>query len=155
MQMNDATRTRSTEVSMDRNLVRSGFVLVLLSLLTGLLLPVLTNPRLGLSAHLAGLMSGTLLALVGVIAGTLTLGERGRRLLTWSWVYAGYSNWVAALLGAAFGASKLTPIAGAGTAGTPLQEAIVYALLITVVVSSLVAVCTVLWGLRRQRGPVA
>jgi len=153
--MNHTARAHATEVTVERNLVRSGFVLVLLSLLTGLLLPVLTNPRLGLSAHLAGLMSGTLLALVGVIAGTLTLGERGMRLLTWSWVYAGYSNWVAGLLGAAFGASKLTPIAGAGTAGTPLQEVVVYALLITVVLSSLVAVCTVLWGLRRQRGPVA
>jgi hypothetical protein len=52
------------------------------------------------------------------------------------------------LLGAVFGASRLAPIAGAGTTGTPLQEAIVCALLITEVLSSLVAVSMVLWGLR-------
>lgn len=140
---------------MDRSLLRSGFVLILLSLLTGLVLPMLASPRLGLSAHLAGLMSGTLLVLVGVIARTLALGERGMRLLKWSWVYAGYSNWVAALLGGVFGASKLTPIAGAGTAGTALQEAVVYALLTTVVLSSFVAVCTVVWGLRGSSRPTA
>jgi hydroxylaminobenzene mutase len=133
---------------MDRSLLRSGFVLLLLSLFTGLALPLLTNPRLGLSAHLSGIMSGTLLVVVGVIAGKLRLGARGMRLLKGSWIYSAYSNWVAGLLGAAFGASKLTPIAGAGTVGTPVQEAVVYVLLCTVVVSSLVAVGTVIWGLR-------
>ena len=31
----------------------------------------------------------------------------------WTWVYAAYANWVASVLGAITGASRLTPIAGA------------------------------------------
>ena len=50
-----------------------GVLLILLSLLTGLLVPVLIIPRLGLSAHVGGLMNGMLLMLVGFLWPELAL----------------------------------------------------------------------------------
>ena len=52
---------------MNRNIIRHGFVLILLSLVGGLLLPAMSIPRLGLSAHTIGLLSGVLLLALGAI----------------------------------------------------------------------------------------
>jgi hydroxylaminobenzene mutase len=108
----------------------------------------LTNPRLGLSAHTIAIISGILIVMVGMIWDRLNLGATLRKVLVWSWLYMGFMNWFATLLGAISGASMLTPIAGAGTSGTPMYENIVFVLFNTVALASFVGVIIILWGLR-------
>ena len=40
---------------MNRRIIRHGFVLILIALVTGFLLPAMKIPRLGLSAHTIGI----------------------------------------------------------------------------------------------------
>ena len=50
-----------------RRLIWHGIVLFFLGLLTGFVIPAVTNPRLGLSAHMEALLNGMLLILVGIM----------------------------------------------------------------------------------------
>ena len=52
----------------DRSSVRWGFVLILLALLGAFFIPQASIPRLALSAHTVGLMSGLLLIVFGLKA---------------------------------------------------------------------------------------
>lgn len=133
---------------MHRPLVRSGFALVLVSLLTGLAVPALASPRLGLAAHVAGLLGGVLLVVLGVVAPTLVLRPRAARAAAWGWGYAAWANWLACLLGGITGASRLTPIAGRGTSGAPAAEAVVAFLLLSLSLAAIAAAAVTLWGLR-------
>ena len=58
----------SNQYKMGQKLVRLGLILFLLGLITGLLIPVLENPRMGLSSHLEGTLNGMLLILFGLIS---------------------------------------------------------------------------------------
>jgi hydroxylaminobenzene mutase len=66
-----------------------------------------------------------------------------------SWIYAAYANWLACLLGAITGASRLTPMAGAGTAGDALSEGVVSFLLVSLSVAAVVGTSLAVWGLRK------
>ena len=132
---------------MNRLLLQCGAVLLLLGLLTGLGIPALGNPRAGLAAHVEGVMNGMLLLLVGAIWAQIQLGPRRRKALQGLLLYGAFANWVGTLLGAALGTSRLTPIAGAGFSGTPAQEAVVWAILISVALSMIAAVGLLLNGL--------
>ena len=133
---------------MNRNLVRLGFILFFLSLVTGMISPSLKSPRLGLSAHLVAVMSGTILAVLGLIYDSLNLGATAKRVMFWSWTAAAYGNWLATILSAIWGTSGLTPIAGAGSSGTQIQEGIVFILLIAVSLASFIGVILTIYGLR-------
>jgi (hydroxyamino)benzene mutase len=133
---------------MDRRLLQLGFLLLLLAFLTGLAVPALHVPRLGLSAHVAGLLGGVLLLVLGSVAPRLALGPRAGVLHRASWVYATYAHWLACLLGAVSGASGLTPLAGAGQRGSPAAEHVVAVLLVSLSVAALLATGLALWGLR-------
>jgi hydroxylaminobenzene mutase len=65
--------------------------------------------------------------------------------------YGTYANWATTTLGAAFGTSRLTPIAGAGHAGAPWQENLVAVLGVSLALSVIAGIALVLWGLRRAR----
>lgn len=134
---------------MNRRQVQLGFVLILLALLTGFAIPSLTSPRLGLAAHNVGLMGGLVLIALGALANSFALGTRAAAVMMWAWVYAAYANWVGSLLGAITGASRLTPIAGAGTTGTPVAEAVVSFLLLSLSLAALVGTALAVWGLRK------
>lgn len=138
---------------MNRRQVQLGFVLILLGLLTGLGMPLYVNPRLGLSAHLAGVSGGLVLIALGSLAGAFALGARSAGVMMGAWVYAAYANWVACLVGAITGASRLTPIAGAGTTGVALAENVVAFLLISLSVAAIAGTSLAVWGLR-SRGAV-
>ncbi len=56
-----------------RRLLWHGMLIVGLGSLTGSVVPVLSNPRMGVAAHVGGLMSGMLLLLVGLIWGEIRL----------------------------------------------------------------------------------
>ena len=133
---------------MNRRQIQLGFVLILIALLTGFCLPFLTNPRLGLSAHVAGITGGLILIVLGALAGSFRLGAGASAVMMWSWVYAAYANWLACLVGAITGASRLTPIAGAGTAGNSLSEAAVSFLLLSLSIAAIAGTSLAVWGFR-------
>lgn len=140
---------------MNISLFRHAFVLILLSLVGGLFIPVMAVPRLGLSAHTIGVLSGALLIGIGAIWQHFHLSDRQGFLLQWSWLYSSYANWLACLLGAVLGAGKLTPLASANLVGSDLVEGLVSGLFISVGVTSFVAVGLSLWGLRSGAKPTA
>ena len=100
--------------SRSRTLVGLGALLFLLGLLTGVVVPTLRSPRIGLSAHLEGVMNGTFLMVLGAIWHHVHLSQPLSRLCFWLLVYGTFANWLSVLLGAAFGAGRLMPIAGGG-----------------------------------------
>lgn len=133
---------------MRRSMMQLGFSLILLSLLTGLGMPVYANPRLALSAHTAGILGGLVLVALGGFAASFRLGARAAMVMRWTWGYAAYANWLACLIGALTGASGMTPIAGAGTRGTPAAEAVVAFLLVTLSLAAIAGTALAVWGLR-------
>jgi (hydroxyamino)benzene mutase len=135
---------------MNRLQIQLGFVLILLALVTGFGLPLFANPRLGLAAHIVGITGGLVLIALGALAGSFALGRRSAAVMMWSWVYAAYTNWLACLLAAITGASRLTPIAGAGTAGNSLSEAVVAFLLQSLALAALIGTSLAVWGFRRS-----
>lgn len=134
---------------MNRLQMQLGFVLILLALMTGFGMPLFVNVRLGLAAHTVGISGGLVLIALGALAQSFALGSRAAAIMMWSWVYAAYANWFGSLIGAITGASRLTPIAGAGTSGDPLSEAVVAFLLESLAAAALVGTSLAVWGLRR------
>jgi hydroxylaminobenzene mutase len=132
-----------------RRLLWHGILIVLLGLASGVLVPILANPRMGVAAHVGGVMSGLLLLLVGLFWQELHLAERTEKLTFWLFLYASYSGWLAQLLAAAFGTSWATPIAGAGFRGADWQEYLVYVIAVSFSAAISIACGLALWGLRR------
>jgi hydroxylaminobenzene mutase len=131
------------------SLFRHAFVLILLSLIGSFFIPAMVTPRLGLSAHTIGVLSGVLLIAVGTIWQHFSLSNAQGAWLKWSWLCSSYVNWLACIVGAFLGAGKMTPLASAGQVGGSTVEALVSALFISVGIASLIAVGLSLWGLRR------
>ena len=134
---------------MNRPIIRHGFVLILLALLTGFLLPAAEIPRLGLSAHTIAILSGVLLIGVGAVWPLFQLSARQCQVMYWTWVYSSYANWLGCLIGAFTGAGRMTPVASSGMEAGAVAEAVVAALLLSGALTSLVAVGLSIWGLRR------
>jgi hydroxylaminobenzene mutase len=108
-------------------LLAAGALLFLLGLFSGFAIPAMTIPRMGLSAHLEGVMNGTFLLAVGLAWSRLALSARLRAVAWWTLLYGTFANWLFVSLAARFGTNAMAPIAGAGHAGTPAQEALVAA----------------------------
>ena len=134
---------------MNRLQIQLGFVLILLALCTGFFVALFTNPRLGLAAHVVGITGGLVLIALGALAREFALGTRASKVMMGAWVYAAYMNWVASVLGAITGASRLTPIAGAGTVGNSTAETVVAFLLQSLAVAAIVGTVLAVWGFRK------
>lgn len=136
-----------------RRLIRHGMVLFLLGLLTGLVESQFTNPRMGLAAHLEGLLNGIFLVALGSAWGEVTL-SRGWKGAAYGTALVGtYGNWAVTTLAAVFGTAALTPIAGAGHTGLPWQEALATAGFATVGLAILASSGMILWGLKGGTNP--
>src|SRR5438270_9881897 len=101
----------SRATSMDdskRRLIWSGMFLFLLGLLTGFVEQKFVNPRMGLAAHLEGVMNGTFLIALGAVWAEVRLILRLKLVAYWSALYGAYANWAATTLGAAFGVAALS-----------------------------------------------
>ncbi|MEW6209089.1 MAG: hydrogenase [Acidobacteriota bacterium] len=141
--MNDKSDT-------SRRLIWHGVFLFLLGLLTGFIVMFLKNPRMGLSAHLEGVMNGTFLIAIGAVWPKVFLAPRAASFAFWLALFGTYTNWATVLLGAAWGTSQLSPIAGAGYSAMAWQEMTVNILLYSLS-AAIVACCVIiLWGLRRK-----
>jgi len=123
--------------------------LFLLGLLTGFVEHSLTNPRMGLAAHLEGVMNGIFLLALGSIWAEVRLAAGAKAAAYWCALFGTYANWAVVLLAAIFGTAALSPITGAGHSGQPWQESLVTAGFVCVGIAIVACAILVLFGLRR------
>jgi hydroxylaminobenzene mutase len=98
----------------DRFLVRAGFLLFTLALLTGFAIPAFFNPRMAVAAHLGAVLNGLVLIAIGLTWGLLSVSPLQGKLTRGAFLYGAYVSWVAGCLAAAWGTNRMTPLAGAG-----------------------------------------
>lgn len=124
--------------------------LFLLGLITGFLEHRFTNVRMGLSAHLEGVMNGILLIALGAIWHEVRLPGRAKATAYWAALYGTYVNWLVTSVAAEFGTAANSPITSAGHTGKPWQESFVANGFLSVAIA-IVATCVfVLWGLGKR-----
>ena len=133
-----------------RRLIWYGMFLFLLGLLTGFVEPKFANPRMGLAAHLEGVMNGIFLVALGAVWTHVRLSPGLSSTAYWTALYGTYANWAVTSLAAILGTAALSPITGAGHGGRPWQEAIVTVGFVSVSIAIVACSILVLWGLRRS-----
>ena len=132
-----------------RRLLWHGMFLFLLGLLTGFVEQNFKNPRMGLAAHLEGVMNGTFLVALGAIWAEVRLPARLKAAAYWTALYGTYANWAVTTLAAIFGTAALSPITAAGRSGQPWQEDIVTFGFMSVGIVIVACSILILSGLRR------
>ena len=132
----------------DRVLVRAGFFLFTLSLLTGFAIPSFVNPRMGLAAHQTGAMNALVLVALGLAWGLLAMTPVQAKLTRGAFLYAAYVNWISSILAGAWGTTRLTPIAAAGYGAAPWQESVVQALQVSLALAIVAGAVSVVYALR-------
>jgi len=136
----------------NRRLMWHGMFLFLIGLLTGLVEQHFTNKRMGLAAHLEGVMNGTFLVALGAIWNEVQLSPPAKTIAYWVALCGTYGNWLVTTLAAILGTAALSPVTGAGHSGLPWQETLVTAGFLLVGVTIIAATVFVLWGLRARAG---
>jgi hydroxylaminobenzene mutase len=126
----------------------SGVLLFLLGLLTGAAIPAMRSGRIGLSAHLAGVQSGTFLIAAGLVWPRLTLtGWWGELVGHGLWISL-FALWLSLLLAGIFGAGRGLAIAGQGITTSAVKQRLVTVLLIAGSIGCVLAVVGMLIGWR-------
>jgi len=133
-----------------RQLKLTGMFLFLLGLVSGLMMTLLKNPRMGLAAHLEGVMNGMFLVVAGIIWEEITLSVRLKKWCSFSLLYGCFANWFFTLLSAIWGTSKMTPVAGAGFSGATLPENLVAAGFVSVALTMVFSLVLIIYGLSRK-----
>lgn len=133
-----------------RKVLWHGMFLFLLGLLTGFFELKFKNPRMGLAAHLEGLMNGTFLLALGAIWTEVRLAPAWKLAAYWGALYGAYANWAVTIFAATFGTVALTPLAGASHSAQSWQEGVVTVGYISVGLVTVATAVLVLTGLRRR-----
>lgn len=137
-----------------RQLLRAGMCLFFLGILLSVPLPFYVNGRMALAAHLEGTMNGMFLAIVGLLWNDLRLSAKAKTVAFLCGICGAYANWLATFLSAIWGASHLSPIAGAGFRALPWQELFVRILLqVFTAPTDVLCVALLVWGLREHVKP--
>jgi hydroxylaminobenzene mutase len=126
-----------------------GILLFLSGLVIALFIPLFTNPRMGLSAHLEGTMNGMFLVILGLIWHKISVSEKWLTIAFRLTIYGSFANFAAVTIGALTGAGKLMPIAG-GKEGTPVIEGVISFLLISLALAMITVCGIVLAGIYRH-----
>lgn len=135
----------------NRRLMWHGMFLFLLGLITGFIEQRFANMRMGLAAHLEGVMNGTFLVALGAVWIEVRLSPLMKVIAYWATLYGTYGNWLVTTLAASFGTGALSPITAAGRSGQPWQESLVTIGFLTVGITIVASSLLVLWGLRARR----
>ena len=139
--------TRNKKWQSDR-LLFLGFLLFLFGLLIGVFIPMMTNSRMGLSAHLEGIMNGLFLVILGLIWNKLVLNDKWLTSVFWLTLYGSFANFVAVSVAAITGAGKMMPLAG-GKEGTAVIEGLISFLLVSLALAMIFVCLSILTGLLR------
>jgi hydroxylaminobenzene mutase len=132
-----------------RRLLQSGSLLFLFALLTGLFVQKFAVPRLGLSAHLLGLMQGLFLMVAGSFWPKLALTNVASKVAIYLAIYGCFAAWIANMLAGILGAgNSLLPIAAGAARGSAVQEVIIAIALRSAAVALIVSLGIIIWGLR-------
>jgi hydroxylaminobenzene mutase len=134
----------------NRRLMWHGMFLFLIGLLTGFAETHFANMRMGLAAHLEGVMNGTFLIALGAGWNHVRLSPSTKAIAYWSALYGTYGNWLVTTFAAAFGTAALSPITGTAHGGQPWQEHVVAIGFPTTGIAIIGASILVLWGLRAK-----
>jgi (hydroxyamino)benzene mutase len=134
----------------NRRLMWHGMFLFLIGLLTGFAETHFANVRMGLAAHLEGVMNGTFLVALGAVWNDVLLAPRAKTIAFWTALYGTYVNWLVTMLAAVFGTGALSPITAAGRSAPAWKETLVTAGFLTVGTSIIAASLLALWGLRAK-----
>jgi (hydroxyamino)benzene mutase len=132
----------------NRRLMWHGIFLFLLGLFTGLIETHFTNVRMGLAAHLEGVLNGIFLVALGATWTGVKLPNHAKTTAFWTAIYGTYANWLTTTLAAIFGTAADSPISAAGHRGQPWQETLVTVGFLSVTVAMVTSSVLVLWGLR-------
>src|ERR1043166_6800312 len=135
----------------NRRLLWHGMFLFLLGLLTGFFEEKFANSRMGLAAHLEGVMNGTFLLALGAVWSQVRLSPKLKIVAYFCALYGTYANWAVTSLAAVFGTGAMSPITGAGHTGLAWQETLVSLGFVTVGLTIVAAALLVLWGLRKGK----
>jgi (hydroxyamino)benzene mutase len=133
-----------------RGVLWHGMFLFLLGLLTGFLELKFKNPRMGLAAHLEGVMNGTFLLALGAVWLEVRLPPPWKRAAYWGALYGTYANWGTTTLAAALGTGALSPITSAGHSAPAWQESLVTVGYLSVGLATVATSVLLLLGLRRR-----
>jgi (hydroxyamino)benzene mutase len=134
----------------NRRLMWHGMFLFLIGLFTGFAETHFSNMRMGLAAHLEGVMNGTFLVALGAVWTEVRLPQSAKAFAYWTALYGTYVNWFVTTLAAAFGTAALSPITAVGRSGLPWQESLVTAGFMSVGIVIVVSSLLILWGLRAK-----
>lgn len=132
----------------NRRLMWHGMFLFLLGLLTGFAEAHVANVRMGLAAHLEGVMNGIFLIAIGAIWHNVRLAPRAKTFAYWLSLYGTYVNWLFTFLASIFGTAALSPVTAAGHQGLPWQESLITAGFLSVGIVIVLDSLMILWGLR-------
>lgn len=131
-------------------LIAMGLILFLLGLLTGLVVPTMRNPRMGVASHLQGMTNGPFLVVVGLLWPRVHLSHALGLVTVVLLAYGAYANWLATQLGAIWGAGRrFAPGATGDHRSTVPRERSVDALLATLAPAMVIAVVLLLIGVLR------
>lgn len=133
-----------------RRIIWHGIFLFLLGLFTGLVETQFSNVRMGLAAHLEGVMNGTFLIALGAAWHEIRLSPKLSAAAFGTVLYGTYANWAFTTLAAVFGTGAMSPVIAPGRIALPWQETVVTAGFISVGISIIVSSILVLWGLRAR-----
>jgi (hydroxyamino)benzene mutase len=136
-----------------RRLMWHGTFLFLLGLVTGLAEPQFVNVRMGLAAHLEGILNGIFLLALGAAWTEIRLSSTAKAAAFWTALYGGYANWLVTTLAAAFGTGALSPITAPGRTALPWQEHAVTVGFLSVGLAIVACSILVLWGFRGKALP--
>jgi hydroxylaminobenzene mutase len=127
-----------------------GLILFLLGLVTGLAIPALKNPRMGLASHLQGMTNGPLLIVIGLLWPHLDLAHVWQVVVVTLLAYGTYANWLATQLAAIWGAGqRFAPGAAGAHVASAAKESIVNVLLVSLAPATIAAGIILLVGLLR------
>ena len=131
-----------------RRMLWHGMFLFLLGLLTGFVEQKFANPRMGLAAHLEGVMNGIFLVALGAAWHGVVLAPMLKTAAYWLALFGAYANWLVTTLAAIFGTAALSLFTADGHRGLPWQETLVTLGFMAVGLAIVAASILVLWGLR-------
>jgi (hydroxyamino)benzene mutase len=132
----------------NRRLMWHGMFLFLLGLFTGFAEHSMANVRMGLAAHLEGVINGIFLLALGTAWNHVNLRPALKITTYWAVLYGTYVNWLVTTLAAVFGTGALSPVTAPGYHGRPWQESLVTAGFMSVAIVIIASSLLVLWGLR-------
>lgn len=135
---------------MEKLLIALGLVLFLLGLLTGLVVPRMRNPRMGVASHLEGVTNGPFLMVTGLIWPRIHLNHALHVVVVVLLAYGTYANWLSTQLAAIWGAGRrFAPMAAGDHQATAGRERLIDALLVSLSLAMVGGSVLLLVGLLR------